>query len=89
MEVLFGLKGLEDWDVVYSIMNHHYRGSYRFWPGFGLINPRMSQTVENVQSAITGLRTLVSSLRANWRRRAPQNPCWRCSGADKTKAHWP
>ncbi len=62
MERLFGLHRLEGFDVFYNIMNHHYRGSFGFWPGFGLASPQMSRMIENVRSAFTGLRSLVRSL---------------------------
>lgn len=62
MEQLFGLHLIDEVDVVYNIMNHHYLGSFRFWPGFGLFSPQMSRVVENVRSSVTGLRALLRSL---------------------------
>lgn len=62
MEGYFGLRNFPEWDVVYNQTNNHYPGSYATWPGFGLISPQMSRIIENIQSAVIGLRTLVRSL---------------------------
>lgn len=62
METIFGLRGLEGYDVVVNIMNHHYLGGFSFWPGFGLLSPQMSRVIESVRSAVTGLRCLIKSL---------------------------
>ncbi len=62
MESYFGLREFPAWDVVYNKTNNHYPGSYATWPGFGLISPQLSRVIENIQSAIVGLRTLVRSL---------------------------
>ncbi|MFT3773964.1 MAG: alpha/beta fold hydrolase [Minicystis sp.] len=61
MERLFGLDRI-DADVAYPIMNHHQRGSYLLWPGSGFSSARPSRFVENVRSAITAARALLSAL---------------------------
>lgn len=63
MRRLFGLRGLGV-DVVTNVMGHHQPGTYRVWPGSGLVSARLSRFVENVRSAVTGVRALVRWLRA-------------------------
>ena len=63
MEQLFGLQNLQDVDVAYNIMNHHYWGSFPLWPGTGLVSGRQSQFLENIRSAVTGGRVLIEYLR--------------------------
>jgi predicted esterase len=62
MERLFGLDALVGYDVVYNIMNHHYLGSFEGWPGFGLMNPQLSQVIESLRAAVVGLRALIRAL---------------------------
>lgn len=64
MERLFGLRDLEAVDVVYNIANHHARGSFPAWPGSGFFRAWPSWLLENLRSAISGLRALVE-----WHRR--------------------
>ncbi|MBH25243.1 MAG: hypothetical protein CMH57_12490 [Myxococcales bacterium] len=64
MESMFGLRDLRGFDVVYNIMgSHHFGPRGRLpWPGFGLMSLQLSRSIENIRAAITGLRTLVTSL---------------------------
>lgn len=62
MERLFGLRDLDGTDVVYNITNHHVRGSFTAWPGTGFLRARPSHLLENVRSAISGVRALVDSV---------------------------
>lgn len=63
MRRLFGLRGLGV-DVVTNVMGHHQPGTYVLWPGSGLVSARLSRFVENLRSAVTGVRALVRWLRA-------------------------
>jgi hypothetical protein len=63
MRRLFGLDGL-DVDVVTNVMAHHQPGTYPVWPGSGLASARLSRFVENLRSAVTGVRALSRWLRA-------------------------
>jgi predicted esterase len=63
MERLFGLHAIEHADVVYNIMNHHYRGSFPVWPGTGFVSGRLSHFIENLRSSITGVRALIQELK--------------------------
>lgn len=63
MRRLFGLGGL-DADVALNVMGHHQPGTFLLWPGSGMVSARMSHFVENVRSAVTGVRALVAWLRA-------------------------
>ncbi len=65
MRALFQLQRLEGYDIVYNIMNKHYLGSFGAWPGFGLVSARLSQVIEVMRSAITGLRVLIRALQAS------------------------
>lgn len=62
MERLFGLQRLRHVDVVYNIMNHHQRGTFVAWPGTGFVSGQLSHFLENLRSAITGVRALVAGL---------------------------
>jgi hypothetical protein len=63
MRRLFGLGGI-DADVVLNVMGNHQPGTFPLWPGSGMVSARMSRFVENVRSAVTGVRALVAWLRA-------------------------
>lgn len=62
MRRLFALDAL-DADVITNVMGHHQPGTYLVWPGSGLVSARPSRFVENLRSAVTGLRALVAWLR--------------------------
>jgi hypothetical protein len=62
MRRLFGLDGIHA-DVVTNVMGNHQPGTYLLWPGSGLVSARTSRFVENVRSAVTGVRALVRWLR--------------------------
>lgn len=61
MRALFGLEGVQA-DVVTNIMAHHYRGSYRGFPGAGFTSTRLSTFIENLRTAVAGVRALTQSL---------------------------
>ncbi len=63
MERLFGLHTMRDVDVLYNIMNHHALGDFPVWPGTGFASARLSHFIENLRSAIAGVRGLVEHQR--------------------------
>jgi len=62
MRSLFGLDEV-DVDVATNVMAHHARGSYRGWPGAGFTSSRLSTFIENLRTAVAGVRALTASLR--------------------------
>lgn len=62
MHALFGVGEMRV-DVCTNIMSHHQAGTYPLWPGSGFTSARLSELVENLREAITGVRALVSWLR--------------------------
>lgn len=61
MRALFGVDELPV-DVCTNIMSHHQPGTYPLWPGSGFTSARLSELVENLREAITGVRALVEWL---------------------------
>lgn len=61
MRALFGVDDLPV-DVCTNIMSHHQPGTYPLWPGSGFTSARLSELVENLREAITGVRALVEWL---------------------------
>jgi pimeloyl-ACP methyl ester carboxylesterase len=63
MRRLFGIDDL-DADVLCNVMGNHQHGTYLAWPGSGLVSARPSLFIENIRSAVTGLRAVVAWLDA-------------------------
>lgn len=61
MRRLFGLDELPV-DVCTNIMTHHQPGTYPLWPGSGFTSARLSRFVENLRSAVAGVRALAEWL---------------------------
>jgi pimeloyl-ACP methyl ester carboxylesterase len=67
MRALFGVDRSPDADVVTNIMAHHYAGSFRGWPGAGFTSAHVSAFIENLRTAVSGLRALTAALAARHR----------------------